>query len=147
MEVLRAWCKSLKCWGTRVRYSPHHIGPQRSGLKLEPIDIQSEHIKNEIYSDLSFISKYCTEQSVCNLMFQLPIVAIIKEPPYCNILLNQIAALVFSSFSLMFLELTMDSLYPLGVYILKVIHIPCSCLPHAYLVTYSLHAAVSFLRN
>jgi hypothetical protein len=35
MEVLRAWCKSLKSWGTRVKYSPHQVGPQRSGLMLE----------------------------------------------------------------------------------------------------------------
>jgi len=67
---------------TRVRYSPHQIGPQRSGLILGTIDIQSEHITNKIYSDLSFISKYCTEQSVCTLVFQLLIIAIIKEPQY-----------------------------------------------------------------
>jgi hypothetical protein len=154
MEVLRAWCKSLKYWGTRVRYSPHQVGPQRSGLILEPVDIQSEHITNEIYSDLSFISKFCTELSVCTLMFQLPIIAIIKVPqyyisqaPYCHILLNQIAALVFSSFSFMFLELTIETNYLLGIYIINVVHIPCSCLPHSYLDTYSLCAAESFLRN
>ena len=47
----------------------------------------------------------------------------------------------------MFLELTMDSLYPLDIYILKVTHIPCSCLTHNYLVTLSMQQSPSWETN
>jgi hypothetical protein len=86
-------------------------------------------------------------------MFQLPIIAVILGPqyyiskePYCHILLNQLAASVFNGFSLMFLELTMDSLNLLGIYILNVIYIPCSCLPHTYLLYYINSELVTLLK-
>lgn len=54
----RSWERGANLWSAEAQ----ELGtPHTTELKLEPIDIQSEHIKNEMYSDLSFISKYCTE--------------------------------------------------------------------------------------
>jgi hypothetical protein len=79
----RSWERGANLWSAEAQElgTPHTMLDHRD-LILEPTDIQSEHSTNEIYSDLSFILKFCTELSLCTLMFQLPIIAIIKVPQY-----------------------------------------------------------------